>query len=403
MTDPRDLLVEVALGALAAVEPARLVREALDGWAPTHADVLVLGCGKAAPAMAVGAVDMLGDGMRGAVVGGAGAESVPGLEVIVAGHPTPTEGSVRGGRRLLDLAATATPGTSVIVLLSGGASALCAVPLPGIRLDDLIDLTRRLLRSGAPIEEVNEVRAGLSTFKAGGLGGALGGAGEVRVLAISDVVGSDPAVIGSGPTVPRRVDPVSALAVADRWGVEVPARVRRALGSVDRVDRRWYPVEVIADGQTLAVAAVEAARARGVEAGLGWTVTGEARRTAAAVVAGAVPGLTAHAGETVVTDAGDLPGGRNQEAALAAARALPMASASAFLAIGSDGIDGTTEDAGAVVDDTTWQAILDAGIDPAERLDAHDAHGALESVGALVRTGPTGTNVADLWLVWRPS
>lgn len=399
--DPKALLVDVALEALRAIEPRRLVADALAGWQPTHDDVLVLAFGKGARAMAAGALDAIEKPVRGAVVTPDGGR-VDGLEGLAGTHPIPSAASAEAGRRLLELARTATPGTSVVVLISGGASALCSVPSDGITVADLVRFSEQLIRSGAPIEDLNEVRAALSKFKAGGLGGALGGAGEVRVLAVSDVVGSDPAVIGSGPTVPRPVAPLHAIEVAERWGVEVNGHLRKAILAAEPPRRRFYPVEIIADGQTLATAAVDAARARGVEASLGWTVTGEARRTAAAVVAGAGSGLTAHAGETVVTNAGSLPGGRNQEAALAAARALPLAAAEAFLAIGSDGIDGTTLDAGAVVDGGTWAAIEATGIDPTELLDVHDAHSALEAVGALIRTGRTGTNVADLWLVWRP-
>ncbi len=399
--DPKALLVDVALEALGAVEPRGLVTDALAGWQPTHADVLVLAAGKASRAMAAAAVEAIDRPVRGGVVTPDGGH-VDGLEVLVGTHPIPSEASARAGNRLLELAHTATPGTSVLVLLSGGASALCSVPPAGIDVEDLVRFSSRLIRSGAPIEDLNTVRSALSRFKAGGLGGALGGAGEVRVLAISDVVGSDPAVIASGPTVPRPVEPMHAIEVAEKWGIEVNGHVRKAILAAEIPERRFYPVEVIADGQTLARAAVDAARARGVEARLGWTVTGEARRTAAAVVAGARPGLTAHAGETVVTDAGTLPGGRNQEAALAAARALPTAGASAFLALGSDGIDGTTDDAGAVVDGDTWAAIRAAGFDPTSLLDVHDAHTALGAVGSLIHTGRTGTNVADLWLVWRP-
>lgn len=394
----REWLVALAVGAIRSIDPAAIVVEALDGWQPTHADVLVLAMGKAAEGMASGAVRAMDRAVRGAVVGSTTAH-VDGLEGWVGGHPLPTEASVRAGGRLLELAHSAGPGTSVVVLVSGGASAMCEVPIRGISLADVEDLTRQLLRSGAAIGEVNRVRCALSAFKGGGLGGALGGAGEVVVLAISDVVGSDPSVIGSGPTVPRPSDGDGVIDLAARYGVVVPRRVRAAMADRPTVPTRWYPVEVVADGTTLARAIADRSS---VATHLGFDLDGDAATTAAAVVAAAEPGLTVHVGETTVVVTGDRPGGRNQEAALAAARALPVAEAEAFLAIGSDGIDGTTDAAGAVVDGATWAAAEALGLDPAAALGAHDAHRVLEAMDALVRTGPTGVNVADLWLVWRP-
>jgi glycerate 2-kinase len=391
-------MTALAVGAVRSLDPAALVAEALTGWQPTHADVLVLAVGKAAEGMARGAVAAIELPVRGAVVA-RGTVHVGSLESWVGGHPYPTDGSVRAGDRLMALARTAGPGTSVVVLLSGGASAMCEVPIPGISLGDVDDLTRRLLRSGAPIEDVNRVRCALSAFKGGGLGGALGGAGEVVVLAISDVVGSDPSVIGSGPTVPRRRDAEGVVEVARRHGVTVSRRVRAAMADRPAVPTRWYPVEVIADGSTLAAAVLDRA---GEGSRRGFDLVGSASATAAAVVAAAEPGLTVHVGETTVAVSGEQPGGRNQEAALAAARALPMSAASVFLAMGSDGVDGTTDAAGAVVDDDTWALAEERGLDPAGGLAGHDAHRVLDGVDALMRTGPTGTNVADLWLVWRP-
>lgn len=391
-------LTALAVGAVRSLDPAALVAEALTGWQPTHADVLVLAVGKAAEGMARGAVASIERPVRGAVVA-PGTVHIGFLEGWVGGHPYPTDGSVRAGDRLMALARTAGPGTSVVVLLSGGASAMCEVPIPGISLGDVDDLTRRLLRSGAPIEDVNRVRCALSAFKGGGLGGALGGAGEVVVLAISDVVGSDPSVIGSGPTVPRPRDAEGVVEVARRHGVTVPRRVRAAMADRPEVPSRWYPVEVIADGSTLAAAVLDRA---GERSRRGFDLVGSASATAAAVVAAAEPGLTVHVGETTVAVTGERPGGRNQEAALAAARALPVSAANVFLAMGSDGIDGTTDAAGAVVDDGTWALAEERGLDPAGGLAGHDAHRVLGGVDALIRTGPTGTNVADLWLVWRP-
>jgi hydroxypyruvate reductase len=288
----------------------------------------------------------------------------------------------------------------VLVLLSGGASSLCEVPVEGLGLDDLANVSARLLGCGAPIDRVNEVRSGLSAFKAGGLGGALAEAHEVRVLALSDVVGSAPATIGSGPTVAHPFDPEMTIALAESCGVGLPHGLAERLRRAPVPKRVSFPVEVLADGRVLADAVVEAALAGGLRARVGEVLAGEASRTARRLATEAGAGLTVHAGETTVTVVGEAPGGRNQEAALAAAEVL-AGTDGVFVSLGSDGVDGMTDAAGAVVDGGTWTEIEASGLDPAALLAANEAHRALDAVGALIRTGPTGTNVADVWAVWR--
>lgn len=391
----KDVLVDLVTASLDAVDPHRLVAEALGDWRPAGERVVVLAIGKAALPMLGAARDavLVADAL--AVAPECGGDP----DCLAGSHPVPDDRSEVAGRAVLDRARALGPDTSALVLLSGGASALCEVPVEGVALDEVIELSRGLLRCGAPIDVVNDVRSGLSAFKAGGLGGALSGAAEVRVLALSDVDGS-PEVIGSGPTAAKPFDPAATIEATSACGLRLPGPLADRLAGAKAPLRASHPVEVLADGQTMARAVVAAATARGLDARVGWGLAGEASATARRVVAEAGPGLTVHAGETTVNVVGDVPGGRNQEGALAAAGAL-RGTSGAFVAFATDGIDGTTDVAGAAVDGTTWDAVVSAGLDPGALLAVNDAHRALAEVGSLIRTGPTGTNVADVWAVWR--
>lgn len=390
----KDLLVGLVVDALDSVDPERLVAGAVADWHPPGR-LVVLSIGKAAVPMLKGARSALEVHQAVAVAPSCGDE----IDCLEASHPIPDASSEVAGRRVLEVA-RASGGSPVLVLLSGGASSLCEVPAEGVTLEDIAELSDRLLRCGAPIDVLNEVRSGLSAFKAGGLGGALADASEVRVLALSDVVGSAPETIGSGPTIARPFDPEGTTALAGRCGAGLPAGLAERLQGASPPVRATFPVEVLADGQVLADAVVSGAVAAGLESRIGSVLVGEASATARSLVMAAETGLTVHAGETTVTVTGDAPGGRNQEAALAAAEVL-AGTDGIFVAIGSDGVDGTTDAAGAVVDGSTWAAIEASGLDPAALLAGNDAHRALDAVGALIHTGPTGTNVADVWAVWR--
>ncbi len=390
----KDLLVGLVVGALDAVDPERLVADRIADWQP-NGRLVVLAIGKAAVPMLRSARSAL-DVDEALAVAPACLDEPDCRE---ASHPIPDESSESAGRAVLEIARSSA-GASVLVMLSGGASSLCEVPVDGLWLDDLAEVSVRLLRCGAPIDRVNDVRSGLSAFKAGGLGGALVDAREVRVLALSDVVGSSPATIGSGPTVAHPFDPEGTIGLAESCGAGLPQGLADRLRRATAPTRASFPVEVLADGRVLADAVVEVALAAGLDAKVGEVLVGEASRTARRLATGAAAGLTVHAGETTVTVVGEAPGGRNQEAALAAAEVL-AGTDGVFVALGSDGVDGTTDAAGAAVDGGTWAEIEAMGLDPGALLAANDAHRALDAVGALIRTGPTGTNVADVWVVWR--
>ena len=369
----RERLIELFLAGVARVEGRRCVREALQGTAPAR--VWAVAIGKAAAAMALGAREALGPALERLLViapagqGAAALGAEPRTEVLESAHPIPDERSLHAGARLLqwlqELPAEAAP----LFLVSGGASALVEVPAPGVTLAQIVRVARHGMAAGLDIGALNAERARCSQIKGGRLAGRLAGRSG-RVLFISDVPGDDPALIGSG-----------------------------LLGSAPGGDalRR----EVIASIDTAMDGAAEAARARGL------TV-----RRAGARFSGEVPRLATQfthelalgtaqvyiwGGEsTLRLPAAPGRGGRNQHLALAAARLIAGYGDLALLAAGTDGIDGPTEDAGAVVDGETCGRIAVLGFDADDSLRRADSGRALADAGALLRTGPTGTNVADL-------
>ena len=417
-------LLAAAEAALAAVRPEEAIARAVVREGATlrlgehrvalgdHDRALVLGFGKAAVPMGRAALRLL-DGLpvEGVLVSTA-PEPVDGLEVVAGSHPAPDERSVEGGRRILHAARGAGPRDLAVVLVSGGGSSAIAVPADGLALDDLRATNELLLRSGAAIGELNTVRKHLSAVAGGWLGEALAGAGTIVTLVLSDVVGDPLDVIASGPTVPDPTTFADALAVLDRHGLRqaVPPAVREHLeagraGIVPETPKSGPAFErqlavVVAGGAVAALAAAEAAdRARVVTAEL----EGEAREVARELVGAAgAPGETlVYAGETTVTVTGDGSGGRNQELALAASLELAGRDDVVVLALGTDGLDGTTESAGAFADGTAVARGHELGLDAAGHLARNDSHAFLAAIGDTVDSGPTGTNVGDLVLVRR--
>lgn len=336
-------------------------------------------------------------------------------EVCAGGHPLPNEGSVRGGLRALEIARNVPRDGRLIVLLSGGASALLAAPAGGVTLQQKADATRRLLDAGATVHELSTVRKHLSAIKGGQLAAACDG--ETVTLAVSDVVGpveDDLSVIGSGPTVPDASTCKDAVAVIECYGgaegwsrglVEVPARHETPKPGDRRLARSR--AEVIAGRRTALEGAQREARGLGyVVAVRDVAVTGEARDTAhrhlAWLEASARqigrPACLLSAGETTVRVTGAGRGGRNQEFALAAADGLQRLGSRAVLtSLGTDGIDGPTDAAGAFVDSTTVVRSREKGLEtPEHYLQANDAYRFFEALGDLIITGPTATNVGDL-------
>ena len=337
-----------------------------------------------------------------------------------AGHPLPTEGSVVAARRALDVARSSGRDDLLVVLLSGGGSALMTLPADGISLADKQRTARTLMERSADIYELNTVRKHLSAVKGGQL--AATAAGTVLTLAVSDVVGDDLSVIASGPTVPDDSTYAQALAIVTaRGGIAAyPAAVverlqRGARGSLPETpqtgdDRLQRSIARVIGPQRGAIEGAELAARR-----LGYHVlivrepiTGEARETATAhvkrVAADAAglprPLCIISSGETTVTVRGTGRGGRNQEFALAMAGTLDvLGDRVAAASIGTDGIDGPTDAAGAIVDSTTLPRARAAGLDPREFLDDNNTYAFFERLDDLIKTGPTATNVGDLQVI----
>jgi hydroxypyruvate reductase len=395
---------------------------------PIETDVRIVAAGKAAPRMASAAIARLGPRVRDAlIVAPPGAGAIPAgtlgdsrVRRIVGGHPVPTAASEEAGRRALAIAASTPAGEQLLVLLSGGASAMMAVPAGTLTLAHKQGVTGRLLKAGADIHQLNTVRKHLSAIKGGWLG--VTSAAPCRTLAISDVVGDDLSVIGSGPTVPDATTFADALAIVDRFGgarahpPEVIEHLRRGAGgdapeTPKPHDERFarHQARVIGSRFDAMRGARDEAASRGYEVVV-WPapVVGEARVAAAqhlAAVAdarpssGAPPICIVSSGETTVTVAGSGAGGRNQEFALAAVEPLAGLGAAALASVGTDGVDGPTDAAGAIVDAHTYGRARAAGLQPSAFLDANDAYRFFSSTDELLRTGPTGTNVGDLQVV----
>ncbi len=399
----RRLLTDCYRAGVAAVDPERAVADAIERMAER---VVVLALGKAAPAMARGAARGLGRNRLEGIVVSNHEDDVPaGLELIISSHPIPDQRSVDAGQSLMALAESLTEVDVALVLISGGGSALAEVPMPGVSLGDLAIVNDVLLRSGADIVATNTVRRRLSLFKGGGLAAAIHPARAIT-LAVSDVVGDAPEAIASGPTVDHADEPSAALHTVRRFGVEdqLPESVFRTLTSPPPQRTVAAPAEyrIVAGAVLAAHAAAAAAEAAGVPATVVDTrLTGDAATAAGDALARAAWGLSVFAGETTVDVVGDGVGGRNQEAALTAATLIAGRPGIWFLAAGTDGIDGTTDAAGSVVDGGTVERAIRAGLDPDLALERNDSGGFFSDLGERIVTGPTGTNVGDLWFVLR--
>ena len=314
------------------------------------------------------------------------------IDTMGAGHPVPDEASVVAARDLLALAGEASAEDLVLVLLSGGASSLACLPGDGLYLEEKQALTRALLRSGASIGEVNLVRRHLSRFKGGRLAAAAAPA-RLVTLAISDVPGDLPHDIGSGPTIADPTGLEEARAVLERYGIEAPSR-----GWSESLKDVAGEFRIVARGRDALDAAAHKAASLGYAPHVIEAV-GEAREAgrAHAAIALGLPARSAliSGGELSVTVTGEGTGGPNQEYALAAALEL-AGRGLCGIAADSDGIDGTSDAAGAFFDGDTGRRTGQAGI---RALAANDSHACFAEIGDLFVTGPTGTNVSDLRII----
>ena len=403
---------------MAAVDPTRLVRDHLAPEPPPAAPVLVLGAGKAAARMAAGVEEAWSSvPLRGIVVTAPGcAVPLRRIEVAIGSHPVPDERSLAATAELCRALDAADDAGAVLALVSGGASSLLVQPRPPVSLADKMAVNQLLLACGADIAALNTVRKHLSLVKGGGL---LRRVGErpVATLLLSDVVGDDPSVIGSAPTVADPTTYGDAVEILRRHGLltDVPTSVREVLeaGSRGVFEETVKPSDpcaaavrtaVIGSNATARQAAAARAAALGYEPIVDDTPLIGDTRVAAAAWARRLEALPRGGrwcaivgGETTVVVRGPGRGGRNQEFALALA--APLAGAPlAVLSAGTDGIDGPTDAAGAFVDGGTLRRAAARGLDAERALAANDSHPFFDRLGDLLRTGPTGTNVMDLKL-----
>jgi glycerate 2-kinase len=413
---PRDVVRAIWEAALAAGDVAPLVRAHLR-LDRGPARVFLLGAGKASGAMAAAAEDVLGDRVAGGFVvvkDGYGARLRHG-EIAEAGHPVPDSRGLDASGRLLELARAAGEDDLIVFLVSGGGSALTPAPAPPVTLAEEQELTRLLLASGATIGELNAVRKHLSLLKGGQLARAAWPA-RVLTLALSDVIGDPLDVIASGPTAPDPTTFADALEVLAQRGLSgrMPASIARRLqagraGEIQETpkpgDRLFERVENIVIGNNALVtdAAVATASRLGLRVDFATReLQGEARDVARDFVARArrltPPACLIAGGETTVTVRGQGKGGRCQEFALAAALELGPTDHITILAAGTDGTDGPTDASGAIVDGGSVERGAAAGADARRALADNDAYAFLRASRDLIVSGPTRTNLLDLYL-----
>jgi glycerate 2-kinase len=430
--------IDIMETALDAVDPGNAVKrslrfevnllrcDSLELNLERYSRVFVIGGGKAGGGMAEAVEGLLGDRISGGIVnvlrGTEGLQRLERVRLNGASHPIPDDGGVRGVEEMMGILDGAGEGDLIIVLISGGGSALMTYPADGICLGDIQEVTGLLLRSGATINELNAVRKHLSAVKGGQMAKRASPA-TVLSLVLSDVVGDPLDTIASGPTVPDSTTFDDAVNVLKRRGTweSAPPSIRRRLerGAEGEIEETPKPGDevfekvhnvVVGSNLSAARAAVERARALGYDSMLlstmiegeasqvGTVLAGIAREIAATGNPLSCPAAVVTGGETTVTVMGSGRGGRNQELALSAARRIRGLNA-VVAALATDGIDGPTEAAGAMADGETLEKAGSKGLDAAEFLADNDSNGFFNALGDTLLTGPTGTNVNDLMLI----
>ncbi len=413
--DARALLRDLFDAGLAAARPASCLAPYIDKLQPPKGRTIVVGAGKASAAMARAVEDRWNHPLEGLVVTRYGyGEACKRIEIVEAAHPVPDEKGRAAAGRILEKVKGLTVDDLVLCLISGGASALLALPAPGLTLADKQEVNRLLLKSGAHIGDMNTVRKHLSAIKGGRLAIAAQPA-QVLSWLISDVPNDDPGVIGSGPTVADSTTFANALAVLAKYKIDPPAAVRAHLeaGAAGKIEETPKPADLrlkrvetvmVATPQRSLDAAAVLARSRGcVVVMLGDNLEGEARQLGATHARRALelvgtvnkPTVILSGGETTVTVRGKGRGGRNVEYLLAEAIAAGGAPSIWGLSADTDGVDGAEEIAGAIFTPDTLARAKAKGHDPKAMLDDNDGHGFFEMLGDSLVTGPTRTNVND--------
>ncbi len=418
VSEPEKFLRGLFDAAVAAVSPASCLPAFLP--VPPHGRTVVIGAGKAAGAMAAVVEDRWDGPLSGLVVTryGHGWETAK-IRVVEAAHPVPDAASLKAAEAIFELVQNLTGDDLVLCLISGGGSALLALPAPGLTLVDKQMISRALLKSGANIGEMNCVRKHLSAIKGGRLALACAPA-RVVTLGISDVPRDDASVIASGPTVADSTTRAQALWVLARYGIEVPPRVLTHLNSPlsetpkpDDPRLTLCDAHVIANAQRALQAAAFYARQHGVAPLiLGDSLEGESRDVAyvhAAIARqifqhgepAARPCVILSGGETTVTVRGQGRGGRSAEFLLALAATLGVPAWA--LACDTDGVDGTEDNAGAWLGPDLRERCSALGLNPVDYLNRNDGYSFFSALGTLIHTGPTRTNVNDFRAIFLPA
>lgn len=394
---------KIIAASIKAVLPDEAVRRALEDFEPGPGRTLLVAAGKAAWQMAKAAVDALGDVEGGVVVTKYGhvKGKIPGVSCYEAGHPVPDENSFSATEKALELVRGLTESDTVLFLLSGGGSALFERPLvPG---EELQDITRQLLACGADIVEMNTIRKRLSEVKGGRFAQACAPA-RVFSIVLSDIIGDPLDMIASGPAYPDSSTCEQAKAIVRKYGLKLSDTAKALLDRENPKELDNVTTRITGSVRELCAAAAKACRELGYEPVLLTDRLACEAREAGSFLASL---LQSHAkdgrslafiagGETVVHLTGSGLGGRNQELALAAAPGLAGLTGAAVFSVGSDGTDGPTDAAGGYVDWETQPELAGKGLDIPAVLKENDAYHALEAVGGLIVTGPTGTNVNDV-------
>ncbi len=413
MTTSREKLLALMDAALKAADPGVQIPQNMPK--PPKGKTIVIGAGKASANMARAFEQAWQGDLEGLVVTRYG-HAVPceKIEIVEASHPVPDAAGEQAAKRILEIVKTAGPDDLVVCMISGGGSALLALPGPGLTLDDKQAINKALLRSGATISEMNCVRKHLSAIKGGRLAKAAAPARMVTYL-VSDVPGDDPAIIASGPTVADPTTGLEALEIIRHYQIDIPQAAEDLLRST--ADETVKPDDTCFDGhetimlsrpQDSLEAAASVARNMGLTPViLGDAIEGESREVAImhAGIAHQVanhgqpapkPCVLLSGGETTVTVRGKGGrGGRNSEFLLGLLLQLRDQPGFSALAIDTDGIDGSEDNAGAIIDGTSWGKAQKLGIDLREYLANNDAYSAFARIDDLLITGPTLTNVND--------
>ncbi len=411
--NPRQLLLDMYHSAVGAVSAEKCLPTFLPK-PPSQGRTLVIGAGKGAAAMAKAVEDHWQGEIGGLVVTryGHGADCQR-IEVVEAAHPVPDEAGRRAASRMMEMVQGLTENDLVLCLISGGGSALLALPADGITLEQKQAINKALLRSGATISEMNCVRKHLSAIKGGRLALACAPARVVTLL-ISDVPGDDPGIIASGPTLPDPTTCEEALAILRKYRIEIPVDIERHLasgaGETPKPDDPRFARNthhVIATAQQALEAAAATARAAGITPYvLSDDMEGEARDVGMvhAAIAKQIaargqpfsrPCVLISGGETTVTVRGNGRGGRNAEFLLSLAATLNGFPGIHAIACDTDGIDGSEDNAGAIYQDHSMMRATQLGLRPRAMLDNNDGYGFFSALGDLVVSGPTRTNVND--------